>query len=138
MTKLKLTNFSDVMGFREGRLSEDQIRSIEIDALVDSGAVDLVIPEDAADLIGAGLIGLRPVRFADGRVSELRFVGGFLAEILGRDYVASAYVTPRGTRALIGQIPLEALDLVVNPRNREVIPNPLHPDAPLIDILRVA
>jgi hypothetical protein len=40
-----------------------------------------------------------------------------------------------GTTALIGQIPLEALDLIVDPKSREVRVNPESPDAPLLEIL---
>jgi hypothetical protein len=49
-----------------------------------------------------------------------------------------ALVIPAGTVALVGQIPLEFLDLVVDARSREVLPNPDHPDGPLMDLLRVA
>jgi hypothetical protein len=40
-----------------------------------------------------------------------------------------------GTTPLIGQIPLEALDLVVDPRTRDVAVNPASPDMPMMDML---
>jgi hypothetical protein len=42
-----------------------------------------------------------------------------------------------GTRAepLLGQIQLEELDLIVDPKNRELCVNPASPDAPLLDLL---
>lgn len=42
-----------------------------------------------------------------------------------------ALVLPAGATALIGQIPLEGLDLIVDPKSREVRVNPLSPDMPL-------
>jgi hypothetical protein len=54
-----------------------------------------------------------------------------VVEILGRDTVCEAFVLPAGTTALLGQIPLEALDLIVDPSSREVRVNPASPDAPL-------
>jgi predicted aspartyl protease len=59
-------------------------------------------------------------------------------EILGRDMVCEALVEAEGTTPLIGQIPLEALDLVVNPKTGDLMPDPESPDAPLLDLLRVA
>jgi hypothetical protein len=49
-----------------------------------------------------------------------------------------ALAAPEGTTALIGQIPLEALDLVVDPGSRELRTNPAHPDGPLLYALRAA
>ena len=39
---------------------------------------------------------------------------------------------------LIGQIPLEELDLIVDPKSRELLVNRASPDAPLLDLLAVA
>jgi hypothetical protein len=39
---------------------------------------------------------------------------------------------------LIGQIPLEELDLVVDPKSRELSVNPASPDMPLLDLMAVA
>ncbi|MBI4703536.1 MAG: hypothetical protein HY744_20690, partial [Deltaproteobacteria bacterium] len=57
-------------------------------------------------------------------------------EILGRETTCDALVLPEGATALVGQIPLEALDLVVDPKSREVTVNPASPDAPLFELLR--
>jgi hypothetical protein len=46
-----------------------------------------------------------------------------------------ALVVPAGSTALIGQIPLEALDLVVDPKSRDVRVNPASPDVPCLDLL---
>jgi hypothetical protein len=59
-------------------------------------------------------------------------------EILGRDMTCDALVEPAGTTALIGQIPLEGLDLVVDPKSREVTVNPASPDSPLMDLYATA
>jgi hypothetical protein len=65
-------------------------------------------------------------------------VGGVHITILGRDTFTSALVEGPGTTALIGQIPLEELDLLVDPKSRELRVNPASPDAPLLDILSAA
>jgi hypothetical protein len=49
-----------------------------------------------------------------------------------------ALVEAAGTMPLIGQIPLEELDLLVDPKSRELRVNPASPDAPLLDLLSAA
>ena len=51
MTKLKLTNIVDQGLAMQGLLRPDQIRSVEVDALVDTGATSLAIPADLAEII---------------------------------------------------------------------------------------
>jgi hypothetical protein len=50
----------------------------------------------------------------------------------------SACVTPAGTTPLVGEIPLEELALIVDPKRQELRPNPEHPDGPIIDALAAA
>ena len=47
-------------------------------------------------------------------------MGALRIEILGRQMLCDAFVTPTGSTPLIGQIPLEMLDLIVDPGSREV------------------
>jgi predicted aspartyl protease len=62
-------------------------------------------------------------------------VGGVRVEILGRRMLTDALVEDPGATPLVGQIPLEALDLVVDPKSRDLSVNPASPDAPLLDLL---
>jgi clan AA aspartic protease len=138
MQRIKLTNSHDEEDVLRGYMDADQIRGIEIDALVDTGATMLVLPADVVAKLGLLPDGYRKVRYADGRVREVPWVGGIRIEILGRETVATALVENAGTTALIGQIPLEELDLLVDPKSRELRVNPASPDAPLLDILSAA
>ena len=52
--------------------------------------------------------------------------------------VANALVERAGTIALIGQIPLEELDLLVDPKSRKLYVNPASPEAPLLDAVSAA
>ena len=138
MTKLKLTNNTDFDNAREGLIEPEAVRSITVDALVDTGATMLAIPEEAAEATGLPYWGTRKIRDALGVVTEVPWIGGLRIEILGREMTCDALVLPRGTTPLIGQIPLEGLDLVVDPKSQEVRVNPASPDAPLMDLMRVA
>ena len=56
-------------------------------------------------------------------------IAGMVAvEVLGRQVTGEAIVLPRGSRALLGAVQLEMMDLVVVPTTGEVITNPEHPD----------
>ena len=135
MAKLKLTNEYDAEKAVEGLLDPKCVRSVEVEALVDTGATMLVLPADVVEKLGLRHRGLRPVRYANGQVARVPWISGVKLEVLGRDAVFNALVEAPGTTALIGQIPLEELDLIVDPKSRDVRVNPASPDAPLLEIL---
>lgn len=138
MAKIKLTNFIDLQAAKERRLPRKSVRSIEVEALVDTGATMLVIPQEIADALGCPVREHRPVRYADGRRRRVALIEGVRLEVLGRTMMLEALVERRGTAVLLGQIPLEGLDLVVDPKSRDVMPNPKNPDAPVMEILRAS
>ena len=138
MTKLSLWNNTDLDMVDRGLIAREAVRMEEIDALVDTGATMLVLPIDVCERLGLTVLDTRKVRLADGSVREIPHVGGLRLSILGRQMVCDVLAMPVGTTPLIGQIPLEALDLIVDPKAREVRVNPESPDMPLLDLLRAA
>ena len=120
MTKIDLWNLTDLHDAARGLIPEDAVRKVSVEALVDTGAVTLVIPEDVATTLGLSVVQMRTVTLADGTKREIPYMGAMRLEILGREMTTDAHVTPAGTMPLIGQIPLEALDLIVDPVSREV------------------
>jgi clan AA aspartic protease len=138
MTQLKITNNTDADLASRGLIPAEDVRSVVIEALADTGATMLALPEEIVERVGAPIGGHRKVRDARAIVVELAWVSGLRIEILGREMTTDAFVLPRGATALIGQIPLEALDLVVDPKSREVHVNPESPDMPLLDLMHVA
>jgi clan AA aspartic protease len=138
MQKIKLTNYSDIIRAQDGHLAPELIRTIEVDALIDTGASTLILPADVVAKMGFAVVEVRKLRLADGSLIDSPRVGGIHLEICGRDMFTSAYVMPAGTTPLVGQIPLEELDLVVDPKRQELRPNPEHPDGPIVDALAAA
>ena len=138
MTRVKIANSTDVENVGRGLMTPNEVRRVEIDALVDTGATMLALPEDVVRQLGAPSLGIRKVRDARGIVIEVEWVGNLRIEILGREMTTDALVLPAGATPLIGQIPLEALDLVVDPKSRELRVNPESPDVPLLDLMHVA
>jgi clan AA aspartic protease len=138
MTKLTLWNNSDLDKVAEGSMRLEDVRTAELDALVDTGATQLVLPIDVCRRLGLRAGRTVPVLLADGTDRQMTYYTSLHISILGRDMSCDALAAPEGTTALIGQIPLEALDLVVDPRSRELRTNPAHPDGPLMYALRAA
>jgi clan AA aspartic protease len=120
MTEVKMWNLVDLEDARRGLIPPEAVRKATLDALVDTGAVMMAIPEDVALALGLPLLEVRTVTLADGTRRRMPKVGGMRIEILGRWMTCDAFVTPAGTTPLIGQIPLEGLDLIVDPGTREV------------------
>jgi clan AA aspartic protease len=137
MTKIKVTNPTDLDIATDGLLAAERVRSAETEALVDTGAVTLVLPRDLCDRLGLRYHGTRKVRYANGATAVIPWTSVRL-EILGRETICEAFVEAPGTTPLIGQIPLESLDLIVDPQSRDLCVNPASPDMPLLDLLAVA
>ena len=97
-----------------GAIPPDQVRSIQLEGIVDSGATRLVLPESVADQLGLEPAGEARVRYADQRTATRRMVGELRIRLLGRESVFSAVLEPDRTTALIGAIVLEELDLLVD------------------------
>jgi clan AA aspartic protease len=136
MTKIKLTNDTDLKMARRGLLPPGKVRGMTVDGVVDTGATMLVLPAEVCRRLGLSHERQRrKVRYADGRVAQVPWVSGVRIEILGRQMTCDALVEGGRPTALVGQIPLEGLDLIVDPKSREARVNPASPDAPLLDLL---
>src|SRR4029078_1383173 len=103
-----------------------------------TGATTMVLPADVVERLGRQPTEHRKVRYADGRVAGVPGVSDRRVVSLGRGAVISALVEAPGTTALIGQIPLEELDLLVDPKSRELRVNPASPETPVLGKLSEA
>ena len=138
MEHIKLTNSYDEDRVQTGDLRPEQVRSVEIEALVDTGATMLVLPADIVQSLGLREQGRRTAVYANGKEEKIPWIGGVRLTLLGREMIASALVGPAGATAHIGQIPLEELDLIDDPKSRALKVNPASPDAPRLDLLSAA
>ena len=138
MTKLTLWNNTDLDNVSRGLMKPEDVRTETVDALVDTGATQLVLPMDVCQRLGCSWLKPLSVYLADGKPREVPHAGSIRLSILGREMECDAVVMPAGTTALIGQVQLEVLDLIVDARSRDVRVNPAHPDGPIVDLLAVA
>ncbi len=130
--RVKLTNVLDYELARAGALDPDKVRVVEADAIVDTGAVQSVLPQRVVDQLGATVRGQRTASYADGRRESVGITSPVLFDVLGRDTFEETLVL--GDEVLIGQTVLEKLDLHSDCKNQRLIPNPAHPDYPVFRV----
>ena len=127
-----LENISDRAVFERGYGAEADIRRETLEGIVDTGAAMLVLPGDAVERLGLATRRTVTVTYADERREERPVAGPLTVRIGNRFMMADCVVGPPGGEALIGQIVLEALDLIPDPANRTLAPRPESPDRPML------
>ena len=107
-----IQNMGDLYNAHQGVLPADQVRRIEVtDALVDTGATTLAMPKRLIIQLGLVPLRTRTVRTAAGLATLQTYAGAHLM-IQGRECSCDVTEIADDCPVLIGQIPLEALDLV--------------------------
>jgi clan AA aspartic protease len=130
--KVKLTNAIDEELVQRGLLNPNLLRTYEAEALIDTGAVRTVLPEAIVQNLGLRIRGQQTAQYANGTEETVNITGPIIIEIEGRDTIEAALVL--GNTVLIGQTVLETLDLLVDCKNQRLIPNPDHPNYPILRI----
>lgn len=126
LTEATIENTEDLWAVKRGLLPPDQARRITVsDALVDTGATLLSLPTRLIRQLGLGEVGKKRVTSSSG-LCETSMYEAVRLTIQGRQCTMDVMEVPDDVPVLIGQIPLEHLDLVVDLRNRQLIGNPAH------------
>ena len=105
---------------------EPALQPVKVQALVDSGAVHLCIPEHIRIQLKLDEIDKKEVTLADGRKKLVPYVGPILIRFKNRVGFAGALVM--GDQVLLGVIPMEDMDLVILPKERTLDVNPYSPN----------
>jgi clan AA aspartic protease len=112
--KASFYNAIDYVKWFKGELSEANVRRVDVEALVDTGATYPALPEDLVEKLGLTLL-----REVDGEtaggVSKLKLHGLVIVEIEDRIAECPVILRPRGTTPLIGVVALEQMGFKVDP-----------------------
>ena len=130
--RIKITNNVDDVLAQQGKLPRAQVRSMEVDGIVDTGAVSLSLPSHIVEKLGLTRKFKQVAQYADGRLEEVDVTEPVFVEIMGRNTCEEAMVL--GDEILIGQTILEKTDLMVNCREQRLFPNPAHPNQPVMKV----
>ena len=125
-TEAIFENAGDVWAIRPGLIPPDRLRRIELsDALVDTGATLISMPLRLIEQLGLDRVSTKRVRGTTG-VAEMGLYSSVRLTIQGRSCTMDVLEVPDDIPVLIGQIPLEHLDFVVDLRQQKLIGNPAH------------
>ena len=135
LTEAKIENLGDLWNEKQGLLTAEKVRRITVtDALVDTGATFLSLPIRVVQQLGLAPRYKKRIVTSDGTVCEVDVYDAVRLTIQDRDCSTDVIGVADNVPILIGQLPLEALDLVIDMRNHRLIGNPAHGGEHIIEM----
>ena len=125
-TPALIENLEDLWMADRGLQSSESVRRVQVeDALVDTGAMILSLPTNLIQQLGLKSTGQKRTMTAGGPRAASVYQAVKL-HVQDRDCIVEVLEVPDAVPVLIGQVPLEILDFVVDMPNRRLIGNPAH------------
>lgn len=129
-----IENLNDLAGVQAGTLTSDQVRKVEvIDALVDSGLNGLLMPKRFIAQLGLMPLRTRNAMTAGG-VTSMQVYRAARLTVQGRDCILDVTEVGDELPVLIGKIPLESMDWVIDRQGQKLIGNPAHGGEQMIEV----
>jgi len=126
LVSARIENLKDLYQANDGQVAPEAVRSVTVeDALVDKGATGLLMPKRLIAQLGLDKFRVRSDKTAGGTVS-LNVYSTVRLTIQGRECHCDVTEINDDLPVLIGQVPLELMDWVVDPRGQKLIGNPAH------------
>ena len=126
VAKIKLTNYLD-LELKRLKLRREKPRAVQTDALVDTGATRLYLRRSVIKALGLRKEGEVVSKTTNGTRRRAVYQAARL-DLMGRHGAFQVVEIDDDVPNLLGQVPLEYLDLVVDPKGQKLIPNPEHGD----------
>lgn len=129
--EIHLTNAEDLVLARHGKLPEDEVRTVKVRALVDSGAWDLTISEEIRKQLDLPIVGKDWAKMADDTLVEIDLAGPihlrFETQVI---LVHKAIVLPTTSDVLLGALAMQGLDVYIDPKSERLVVPPQTVDNP--------
>ncbi|MDR3342435.1 MAG: aspartyl protease family protein [Treponema sp.] len=116
--EITLVNVRDAANARSGFIKEADVRKVTVDAVVDTGAGPLVITEALRQRLGLDIEKDTSVHLAGDVLQKCTVAEAVDIFWKDRSTLSRPLVLPAGHETLLGVIPLEDMDLRVNPVDR--------------------
>ena len=130
--EIELISTDDLAFARKKIIGEEEIKRITITALVDTGAAMLCINENIQEYLQLPFAERRKVQLADGSVVVIDVVENVKIRFKNRSTICRAMVLPGDAEPLLGFIPLEDMDVLIDPLRQELIEHPDHPGSGMV------
>jgi len=128
-----IENLNDLVNVQSGHMAADQVRRVEVDdALVDSGASGLLMPKKLVAQLGLTSLRSRDAKTVGGTVT-VQVYRAVRLTIQGRDCVLDVTEIGDELPMLVGQIPRESMDWVIDMKGHKLIGNPAHGGEQMIE-----
>lgn len=132
---IELLNGIDMINVESNAIGEDEVRRFSIRSLVDTGSQYLCINEIIQQVLNLPLMERRRVQLADGQPMTCDVVGPVVLKFKNRTvFGVKAIVLPGDAEPLLGLLPLEEMDVIIDPNCSELLINPEHPDYAVVRI----
>jgi len=118
---ITLKNASDVVNAREGLIGENEVRSITVKAVVDTGASTVVINEEQRQKLGLEKLMEKRSILADGSRVPSWKTDPVNIYCENRSCSCGAVVISQAGKVLLGAIPLEDMDLIIHPKTQKLV-----------------
>ena len=125
--EIELINGEDFVFARRNYIGEDEIKSMRVNMLVDTGSVYMCINESIQEQLQLPTLEKRKGQLANGHIVEYNVVGPLEVRFKNRRCSVNAMVLPGDNEPLLGAIQLEDMDVLVHPYRQELVVNPDHP-----------
>jgi hypothetical protein len=134
LVEAKIENLKDAILVESGHLSPEHARAVVVaDALVDKGATSLSMPRRLIAALGLDPVRRRRARTTAGTI-EVQTYEAVRLTVQGRDWIGDVTELPDDCPVLVGQLPLEKFDFVIDTQGQRLIGNPAHGGEPMIDL----
>jgi clan AA aspartic protease len=125
---IQLANAGEIYMAQLGYLPLEAVKRTVVQALVDTGAYMLAINETVRSQLGLLKVGEQLAELADGSRVSLDIVGPVEVRFDNRYTNVNAMVLPGDSEVLLGAIPMEDLDVLVDPKRQQLVVNPESPE----------
>ncbi len=105
-----------------------ELKPLKTRALADTGALNLCVPQHVVNQLDLQTSSMREVSVADGRTLNVPYAGPIEVAFENRTCFVGALVM--GDSVLLGAVPMEDMDLIVDPLRRKVTVDPASPNIP--------
>jgi len=135
ITEITVENFNDLFDAKRGMIPAEKVRKLTIpNAIVDTGAAFLSLPTRMIQELGLSKAYTKRVTTSRGPADADVYSAVWLT-IQGRSCTLDVMEVPDTVPPLVGQLPLEHLDFVVDPVRQRIIGNPEHGGEQMYDLL---
>lgn len=124
--EIELINAGDLEFARRNYISQDEVRRITVTALADSGSFTLAINENIQEYLQIPVIDKKTVQLANGERVSYDVVSPVELRYKNKKIPSSAIVLPGNSEVLLGLVPLEAMELLIDPVQQELVAQPEH------------